>query len=379
MIGPIDPRDFKLAEMLLNHSVAAKENDLVYIECVGSSTMRLGAALVEVAANIGVAPALHYTDSTIQRRLINAGNEKALKRLGEFELEEMKNAQCYIGIRGAENIFETSGVHSDKMALFTKHIRIPVHLKQRVNHTRWAVLRYPNASMAQLAQMSTQDFEDFYYNVCLVDYPAMGRAVQPLVELMDKTDRVKIVGPGETNLSFSIKYIPSIPCYGEHNIPDGECFTAPLKESINGVVQFNTPTVYEGEAFDCIRIEFENGKAVKAHATGESQTEKLNRILDRDAGARFIGEFAIAFNPGILTPMRDILFDEKIAGSFHMAFGQSYDKASNGNDSAIHWDCVCIQRPEYGGGEIYFDDLLIRKNGEFVVDALKGLNPSSMK
>lgn len=374
MIGPIDPRDRKLAEMLLTHSVRAKENELVYIECVGAETLRLGAALVEIASARGIAPALHYTDPRIQRSLIASGNEAAMKRLGEFELTEMKNADCYIGIRGAENIFETSGIDSDKMALFTKHIRIPVHLKQRVNHTRWVVLRYPNPSMAQLAQMGTGAFEDFYYNVCLVDYPAMGKAVQPLVELMDKTDRVRIVGPGETNVSFSIKDIPSIPCFGECNIPDGECFTAPVKESINGVVQFNTPTVYEGEAFDSIRIEFANGKAVKATASGASQTEKLNRILDRDPGARYIGEFAIAFNPGILTPMRDILFDEKIAGSFHMAFGQAYDKATNNNDSAIHWDCVCIQRPDYGGGEIYFDDVLIRKDGVFVLESLKGLN-----
>ena len=375
MIGPVDPRDRQLAEMLLTHSVNAKPGELVYIECVGAESLRLGAALVEAAAVKGVAPALHYTDPRIQRSLIAAGNETALKRLGEFELVEMKDAQCYIGIRGAENIFETSGVPSEKMALYTKHVRIPVHLKQRVNHTRWVVLRYPNPSMAQLAQQGTGDFEDFYYNVCLVDYARMGEACKPLKTLMEKTDQVHIKGPGGTDLKFSIKNIPSIPCYGEHNVPDGECFTAPVKDSINGLVQFNAPTVYEGEAFDDVRIRFEQGKAVEASAGTARQTEKLNAILDRDSGARYIGEFAIAFNPKILHPMRDILFDEKIAGSFHMAFGQSYDKASNGNDSAIHWDCVQIQRPEYGGGEICFDGVLIRKDGLFVLPELVGLNP----
>jgi aminopeptidase len=254
----------------------------------------------------------------------------------------------------------------------------PVHLEERVKRTRWVVLRYPNPSMAQLARSSTADFSDFYYRACLVDYPKMARAVQPLKRLMERTDRVRIKGPG-TDLVFSIKDIPVVACCGEMNVPDGECFTAPHKTSIEGSVQFNSPTMWEGEAYDGVWLKFSGGKAVEARAADDAQTRRLCKVLDRDPGARFVGEFSLAFHPHILIPMRDILFDEKIAGSFHMALGQCYDEASNGNKSALHWDLVCIQRPDCGGGEIWFDGKLIRKNGEFTVNALKGLNRANYR
>ena len=189
-------------------------------------------------------------------------------------------------------------------------------------------------------------------------------------KLMERTDRVEIAGPG-TDLRFSIKKIPAVICGGDRNIPDGEVFTAPVRDSVNGFVTFNAPTIYQGTSFDHIRLEFENGKIVKATS---NQTKKLNDVLDADAGARYIGEFSLGFNPHILHPMRDILFDEKIAGSFHFTPGQAYETADNGNRSQVHWDMVNIQRREYGGGEIYFDGKLIRKNGEFVVPALQSLN-----
>jgi len=379
MIGKIDPREIELAKMLLTHSTKAKSGESIYIECVGEDTLTLGAALVEECAKIGAAPYLHYTDPSIQAKYIQNADKASMKRLGEFELAQMKNTDCYIGIRGSENIFEHAGIPVEQQQMFTEYIRTPVHLKERVTNTRWTVMRYPGPSMAQLSLMSTPDFEDFYYSVCLVDYNKMAKAVDPLAKLMEATDKVRIKGPGETDFSLSIKDIPVIPCTGERNVPDGECFTAPVRDSINGIVQYNTPTVYEGHAFDNIRIEFENGKAVNASAANDGQTNQLNKILDRDEGSRYIGEFAIAFNPIIKEPMRDILFDEKIGGSFHMAFGKAYDMASNGNESAIHWDCICIQREEYGGGEIYFDDKLIRKDGLFVIDELKGLNPDAFK
>ena len=188
------------------------------------------------------------------------------------------------------------------------------------------------------------------------------------------TDEVHIVGKG-TDLRFSIKDIPVIPCAGEKNIPDGECFTAPVRDSVNGTIHFNTPTIYQGTTFTDVRLRFENGKIVEASA---NHTEKLNEILDTDEGARYIGEFSIAFNPHITTPMLDILFDEKIAGSLHITPGKAYEVADNGVRSAVHWDMVMIQRPEYGGGEIYFDGELIRKDGQFVIPALAPLNPENL-
>ena len=203
----------------------------------------------------------------------------------------------------------------------------------------------------------------------------MDRAMDPLKELMERTDKVHIVAPG-TDLRFSIKDIPTVKCAGQMNIPDGEVYTAPVKNSVNGVLSYNTPTIYDGTTFENIRLEFKNGKIIKA--TG-SDTEKLNHILDSDEGARYIGEFALGLNPFILKPMKDILFDEKIMGSFHFTPGNSYDEAPNGNSSQVHWDMVCIQTSECGGGEIWFDDTLIRKDGMFIPEELQPLNPENLK
>ena len=230
-------------------------------------------------------------------------------------------------------------------------------------------------SMAQLAKMSTEAFEDFYFQVCNLDYSKMSAAMDSLVELMDQTDKVRLVGPG-TDLTFSIKGIKAIKCAGELNIPDGEVYSAPVRDSVNGVVTYNTPSPYQGFTFENVKLTFKDGKIIEATA---NNTERINKVFDTDEGARYVGEFAIGVNPYILHPMQDILFDEKIDGSFHFTPGQCYDDAYNGNKSNIHWDLVNIQRPEYGGGEIYFDDVLIRKDGRFVIPELEKLNPENLK
>jgi aminopeptidase len=261
-----------------------------------------------------------------------------------------------------------SDVSIERMKLLMRKMR-PV-IDYRVKKTKWVVLRWPTPAMAQLAGMSTEAFEDFFFRVCTLDYRRLQPGMKALKTLMQKTDRVEIIGPG-TDLRFSIKKIPAVICGGDRNIPDGEVFTAPVRESVNGFVTFNAPSIYQGTSYDNIRLEFENGKVAKATS---NDTKKLNDVLDSDPGARYIGEFSIAFNPHILHPIRDILFDEKIAGSFHFTPGQAYEIADNGNRSQVHWDMVNIQRPEYGGGDMYFDGKLIRKDGEFVVPALRGLN-----
>jgi len=193
----------------------------------------------------------------------------------------------------------------------------------------------------------------------------------PLKALMERTDRVRITAP-DTDLSFSIKGLDAIPCTGQMNIPDGECFTAPVRESINGHIHFNSATIYRGTPFDDIRLTFEKGRVV---AFESSNNAVLEAILDSDEGARYVGEFALGFHPFIAEPMRDILFDEKIRGSLHMALGQAYDEADNGNRSSVHWDLVLRQEQ---GGEIFFDDVLIRKDGVFVLPELAGLNPEAL-
>lgn len=372
-----DLRDQDLAKVLVKHSIKAQKGELVFIHSVGEDTRGLAEALVVEVLKAGAAPYLHFVDPEIQRKFLMNTHEEALKRLVKLELAQIKQSDCFIGIRGSRNIFELSDVPRKKMDLYNKILGHPTRDK-RVKDTRWVVLRYPNSSMAQLSQQPREAFADFYYRVCTLDYPAMDKALHPLERLMEKTDRVEIKGNG-TDISFSIKDIAAIGCAGEMNIPDGECFTAPVKDSVNGTVQFNTPTIWDGIGFENIQLTFENGKIVRADAGDKNQTKKLNSILNQDPGARYVGEFAIAFNPYITHPMRDILFDEKICGSFHLAMGQAYGEADNGNKSALHWDMVCIQRKDYGGGEIYFDGKLIRKDGLFIPKSLQKLNPDAFK
>ncbi len=228
--------------------------------------------------------------------------------------------------------------------------------------------------MAQAANKPTDVFEDFYFNVCCLDYAKMDKAMDPLAELMNRTDQVRIQGPG-TDLTFSIKGIGSQKCAGKLNIPDGEVFSCPVRDSVNGTLAYTAETVYRGTIFSDITFTFRDGKIIEATS---SDTVKLNEILDSDEGARYIGEFAIGVNPYITAPMKDPLFDEKICGSFHFTPGQAYEETDNGNRSQVHWDIVCIQTPEYGGGEIYFDDQLIRKDGRFVLKELDPLNPENL-
>lgn len=369
-----DPRYRQLADMLVRHSTSLQPGEKALIEVTHVPT-RMLTALVEAVVAAGGIPIVDVKDSEVTRQMLLSGSleelEARMRFLGEVELQRMEQVQAYVSIRGALNITEMSDVPSERMALYEKHWLKPVHFERRVKHTKWVVLRWPNPSMAQQANMSTEAFEDFYFQVCLADYAAMSKAVAPLKRRMEAADRVRIVGPG-TDLRFSIQGIGVVPCFGERNIPDGECFTAPVRDSVNGTIAYNAPTIYRGTPMDQIRLTFRDGKVVEATS---SDTEALNRILDSDEGARYIGEFAIAFNPHIRKPMRDILFDEKIRGSLHLALGQCYETTENGNRSGVHWDMVLLQE---SGGEIWFDDELIRQDGRFLPEDLHGLNPEAL-
>lgn len=369
-----DMRVSKLARILVEHSCKVQPGERVLIDVFGKER-ELPRAIVTEVYDAGGYPYVQLNDHVITRALLLGTSEPHMETWTHHALEQMKAMDCYIGIRGSDNVSELSDVPEEKMKLFTSIFNHRVHSEERVKHTKWVVLRYPNSSMAQLANMSTEAFEDFYFEVCNVDYKKMSKAMDPLVKRMEQTDQVRITGPG-TELTFSIKGIPVVKCAGEMNIPDGEVYTAPVRNSVNGVITFNTPSVYQGVTFEKISFELENGKIVKATA---NHTERLNQILDTDEGARYIGEWSLGINPHISHPMKDTLFDEKIHGSFHFTPGQAYEDADNGNRSSIHWDLVLIQRPEYGGGEIYFDGELIRKDGLFVVDDLLPLNPENLK
>ncbi|MDR3596410.1 aminopeptidase [Clostridium sp.] len=370
----IDPRNTRLASNLINYSCELKEGEKVLIESEGIETP-LVKELIKEAYKAKALPFVTVKNSESKRELLMNITKEQLDLMAKYEALRMKDMDAYIGIRASNNSSELSDIPEEKMNLYNTHFRCPVHSNIRVPNTKWCVLRYPNYSMSQSANMSTDAFEEFYYNVCNLDYSKMSMAMDSLVELMNNTDKVRLVGPG-TDLTFSIKDIPAIKCDGKSNIPDGEVFTAPVKTSINGTLSYNTPSIYNGSTFNNIIFEFKDGKIINASA---NNTDRINAILDTDDGARYVGEFAIGVNPYILDPMKDTLFDEKIAGSIHFTPGRCYDDAPNGNSSAIHWDLVLIQRSDYGGGEIYFDDVLIRKDGLFVIDALKVLNPENLK
>lgn len=363
-----DARIDALARQLVRYSTALKKGEKVLFDLYDVPES-IGLALIREARAKGALPFIRIHQARLTREMLSGAEDGQYSVISKHLLAEMKDMDAYIAVRGSHNISETSDVPAVKMQLAMKHMR-PV-LDHRVKKTRWCVLRWPSPSMAQQAGMSTEAFEDFYFKVCLLDYKALVPAMNALKKLMESTDKVHIKGPG-TDLRFSIKDIPAVICGGNYNIPDGEVFTAPVKDSVEGHVTYNAPTIYQGIGFDSIRLEFSKGKIVKAEAG--SKTKALNKILDSDEGARFIGEFALGFHPVIREPMRDILFDEKIAGSFHFTPGQAYEIADNGNRSQVHWDMVNIQRKDYGGGEVWFDGKLIRKDGVFLPKSLAKLN-----
>jgi aminopeptidase len=370
-----DPRMKKLADLLINYSCALKHGEKVLVEAI-DVPHEFTRAIIESAAAAGGQAVVLLKSTNINRALMLHGSEASWNLTAEVERLQMENVQCYIGARGSPNVSELSDVPTAQQKVYETTVWNRVHRDVRIKKTRWVVLRWPNASMAQMAEMSTEAFEDFYFAVCTLDYGKMAKAMQPLKQMMEKTDQVRLKGPGETDLSFSIKNIPAICCDGRVNIPDGEVFTAPVRDSINGVIQYNCPSIYRGTTHNDVRLVFKNGKIVEATS---SATEKLNEVFNTDEGARFVGEFAIGFNPHVTKPMKDILFDEKIAGSIHLTPGSCYDDASNGNKSAIHWDLVMRQDPAVGGGEIWFDGKMVRKDGLFVVKELLGLNPENLK
>ncbi|MEO1495868.1 MAG: aminopeptidase [Planctomycetota bacterium] len=364
-----DPRIDTLADLLLDHSCELQPGETILIEAIDLPESDLVCALVEGAAKRQATPLVEIKQQRVQRSLLTNATETGMKLSGSLERNRMEQVQAYIGIRGAANASQMNGVPAERMDLYQQHWLRHVN-EYRVPKTKWVVLRYPTDSFAQAADMPTRDFEDFYFNVCTADYAAMREAQQPLVKRMEAADRVKITAPG-TDLEFSIKGIPVIPCSGERNIPDGEVFTAPVRESINGTIQFNTPSRYQGIVHNDIAFTFKDGQIIEASS---SNTERLNALLDSDEGARYCGEWSLGTNNRVRHPMLDTLFDEKIGGSFHLTPGNAYEEADNGNRSRIHWDLVLIQREDYGGGEVHFDGELIRKDGRFLPDDLQGLN-----
>lgn len=369
-----DPRFDALARQLVTYSLNVRPGERILLELTDTPD-EMATALIRAVREQKADPFLRINHERLVAEMYAGSTDSQYEAIGRHLMAEIQDMDGYIAIRGKQNAFETSSVPSEAMARAMKHLR-PVS-QHRINKTRWCALNWPSPGLAQQAGMSTAAFEDFYFKACLMDYAAMAKVAQKLVDRMQAADRVRITGPG-TDLSFSIKGIDAIPCCGDCNIPDGEVYTAPVRDSMNGRIQYNTPTVFQGIPFDSVAFVIKDGRIVEARANSDDKTAAMNKILDTDPGARYFGEFALGINANILKPMCNILFDEKIAGSFHLTPGQAYAIADNGNTSQIHWDLVCIQTKEYGGGEIYFDDELIRKDGIFLNPELAALNPGGL-
>lgn len=357
-----------LANTIINYSLHLKENSKVLVNFTQEATP-LVEELIKEAQKVGAIMSLNMSNPKLNARLAEKNTDARLEHLRNIKQFEVENYDAFIMIRSSFNDYESKNVPVEmikKLGAMTNDLD-----DIRINEREWVLLNYPTDLDAYKAHMTTADFNEFALDVMTVDYKQMSKDIEPLKELMEKTDKVRIVSP-KTDITFSIKGLPAVPCTGEKNIPDGELYTAPVKDSVNGVITYNTPSPYQGNVYNHVSLTFENGKIV--NATCDEDDKALNEIFDTDEGARYVGEFSLGFNPKILEPMGDILYDEKILGSLHFTPGTCYADCDNGNKSSVHWDMVLIQRPEFGGGEIYFDDVLIRKDGKFVLDELKVLN-----
>ncbi len=364
----------KLASNLLNHSVKLQKGEKILIEMLGTDCSDLAIELIKQAKKLGAIPLFNIIDYKVLKEMILNCNVEQIEAYRKCDLIRMQDADCYIGIRSA-NPRELDGIPKENMEIYNKIYQNPIHFEERVKNTKWCILRYPNEYIAQMAKMSLEEFTEFFYNVCTIDYSKMEKAMEPLKKLLSNTDKIHIIGPG-TDLTFSVKGIPAEKYYGTFNIPDGEVASAPTKYSSNGYITYNTETTYNGINFKNIYFELKDGKIIKAEAG--DKTKELNEILDTDEGARYIGEFAFGLNPYIERPIGDTLFDEKVKGSFHFTPGIALEESDNGNRSSIHWDIVNIQTLEYGGGEIYFDNVLVKKDGRFILPELEALNPENL-
>ena len=370
-----DPRLDRLAHTLLSHSLRLETGDLFLIQAI-MPAKPLVKALYREARHQGLFPTVVWLDDEIARLeydLIDPANPAAidfLARRTAWNAVRVADIKAVVNIRGSENDRELSSVDASRLQMVSKAGEA---VQQTIiNDRQWVLFYWPTPGQAQKAGLSTESFTDFVLDVSLVDYEKLYIAEQALVARLERAEKVRITGPG-TDLSFSIKGLPAVCCYGRRNVPDGEVYTAPVRDSVNGTITYNVPSNYWGKTFPNIRLTFENGRIAEAVCDGDN--EALGKIFDTDEGARYIGEFSCGVNPLIQEPMGSTLFDEKIAGSLHFTPGNAYAKADNGNRSTIHWDLIQIQRPEYGGGEIWFDGELIRKDGQFIPDDLQNLNP----
>lgn len=360
----------KLSKKIITESLNIKKNEKVLITVDSLEPKPLVKSLIKEINKVKGIPFVKIIDREINSILLETTNDERINVLSKIEENDVNTYDAFISIKYTINEFESKNVSSEIRRKIGEAISKSSDI--RINNRKWVLLNYPSKMDAYKAHMTYDEFYDLSFKVMTYDYSKMAKNIIPLKKIMEKTNKVRITAPNGTDITFSIENMPAIPCCGNYNLPDGEIYTAPIKNSVNGTITYNTPSIYNGNLYNNISLTFKNGKIINATCDGDNKA--LNEIFDTDEGARYIGEFAFGLNPLVLYPMGDILYDEKIIGSIHFTPGRCYKDADNKNDSSIHWDLVLIQRKDYGGGEIYFDDILIRKDGVFVLNELKPLN-----
>ena len=356
----------KLSSIIVNYSIAVKEKERVLITIQNIECKPICKYLVkEIVKRKGI-PFIKIDDYEISSMLLENTDNERIKCIQKQENNIINNYDSFIQIRYNKNDFEKKNIKNEIIKSISAATKETDYI--RINKRKWVLLNYPSVLDAYKAKMKTEEFNKFAFQVMTIDYQDMEERMKPLKALMEKTKMVHVVGPN-TDLTFSIEGMNIIPCCGKQNLPDGEIFTAPVKTSVNGVITYNVDSSYRGNVFHNVCLTFKDGKIIKA--TSAEDNIKLNEIFDTDEGARYIGEFSLGLNPQIKEAIGDILFDEKMIGSLHFTPGASYEQAFNGNKSSVHWDLVMDQK---NGGELYFDDVLIRKDGFFILPELEHLN-----
>jgi len=367
----------QLTDRMANYSLKLKRGERCLI-AAGHSAMPLARAFAEECLKVGAIPIVYFMDEELTRLFLASLPQDDDKTLNEAIATcvdpmnlMMDGVEAVAVIRSKETDTPYAGATGKTLLAYQNKFGRLFH--RFTNEKKWVVLDWPTPLQAEKAGMSYEQFYKFVMDISLVDYAAMYQAALPAKAILDAADRVHVKGPG-TDLRFSKKGINTVIGAAANSYPDGELYTAPVRDSVEGQVTFTVPSIYMGQTFEGIHLEFEKGKIIRATCRKGDGTA-LNAIFQTDEGASYIGEFALGINPNVRQAMNDIHYDEKIAGSFHFTPGNCYNDAYNGNRSSIHWDQVCMQDPAHGGGEIWLDGRLLRKDGIFVMDEFKALNP----
>lgn len=352
-----DQRLEKFADVLLQHSLNIQEGENVVIR-TGYLAKPLIEEFYRKVTDRGANAFVHVLSDPLRKYFMEKATPKQLENESTIYEGIYEKADAVLVIEAPENTKHLSNVPPIKNMEYNKAIS---PILKRIMSKRWVLTNYPVEAFAQDADMSLTEYEDFLFDAVLVDYEKMDRDMDKILDIFDEADTVRLVGM-DTDLTFSIKGRKGIKCSGQNNVPDGEVYYSPVTNSANGHIYYEFPAIRYGNQVDGVRLEFKDGKIVNARSA--SNERFLNQMLDTDEGARYLGEFGIGLNYGIKKFIKNILFDEKIGGTIHLAAGNAYEGSGGENVSVVHWDMIKELRTF---GEIYADGRLVQKNGIYLI------------